>query len=419
MLRMSRISVVVACLSGPSFAQTRAIVNDRTNDAMYRFVDANGNGFIDEPGEVNLWFNLANAPGTLGPMNPTCLAVSRGGVVIMGDQLNRNVYRLRDLNGDGDAQDAGESVVFADATNVSGVSFAFPTGAAFDSHGEAYVVNSGNASGDDGVYRLVDLSGDGDAQDAGEITPFVTTGAFGPGNGPYSPQEIVFDRNDVCYLRNSSTGLHGIYRCEDLNHNGRADDAGEFTVFWDASNASGVAALAGFSLDIDRVRARAFYTLQTATGGVDQLVRVVDVNGDGDAQDAGESAIVWETSEAGFTGIDAVCLCNGDVLVTDNSGNRVIRLHDGNGDGDFMDAGERTDYFLDSTAVLGVVRQYNTIELLGDINDDEDVDSADATILADVLVGMDSDPRHVCASDLNGDGLLNGLDVQVMVGALP
>ena len=38
---------------------------------------------------------------------------------------------------------------------------------------------SGNASGNDGIYRLTDLNNDGDAMDAGEITPYVTDGPSG------------------------------------------------------------------------------------------------------------------------------------------------------------------------------------------------------------------------------------------------
>ncbi|MFO0973859.1 MAG: dockerin type I domain-containing protein [Phycisphaerae bacterium] len=410
--------LILAVSSSAANAQRRYVIADRTNDALFRLYDADQSLFIDEPGELNRYFDALNAPGTLGPMNPSTLAVSRFGVCIMGDQQNRNVYRLVDLNGDGDTEDAGESIVFADVTNASGVSFAFPTGAGFDLAGNAYVVNAGNASGNDGIYRLIDVNADGDAQDAGEITDYVTVGAFGPGNGPYSPQEMFIDCAGVGYVRNSSAGLHGVYRFEDLNHNSRADDPGEFTVYFDATNASGVTVAAGFPLEPDRARPGSMYVHQIVPVGIDQVFRLTDTNADHDAQDAGEAVLVWQDTGGSFTGIDLLSMRSGDLLVTDNTGLTVLRLHDGNSDGDFLDAGEAIPFFANSGAQVAAVRQIASIELLGDIDDDGDVDATDAALLADVLAGLDTNADHVLLSDLNCDGSPNGLDVQVMAKRL-
>jgi hypothetical protein len=417
----------IVCVSSFAFGiatsaargQTQFLMPDRNNDSIMRCHDANNDGVISDPAEVFLWFNAANAAGTLGPMNPTCQAVSVCRSVIMGDQVNRNVYRLHDISNDGDAQDAGESIVFADAANASLVSFAFPTGAAFDSQCRAYVVNAGNANGNDGIYRLVDLNGDGDAQDivaaVPEIMPYVTDGpsGFGPGNGPYAPQEMFFAAGDVGYVRNSSANLHGIYRFVDITANGRADDAGEFTVFFDATNASGVPATAGFPLEPDRSSAQnsAMYTLQTAAGGVDQLVRVFDFNSDGDAQDAGEAAIVYENAAAGFTAIDIVSMNNGDVLLTDNSGITVIRLHDFTNDGDFMDAGESTVYLAGGIA-LAQARQLDRLCRVGDVN-------CDGTVNIDDLLGVINGwaQRGCQPTDVNCDGTVNIDDLLTVINA--
>lgn len=370
--------LAAACAAGPAGAQSQFLINDRNNDAIFRGRDLNADGLIADPGEVFLWFNAANAAGTLGPMNPTALGVSACRVAVMGDQGNGSVYRLADVNGDGDAQDIGESIVFIDATNAGGLSFAFPTGVAFDSNCAAYVVNAGNASGPDAIYRLVDLNADGDAQDAGEATFYVGAPFFGAGNGPFSPQEIVFGADDALYLRNSSANLMGIWRFIDVNRNGVADDAGEATVFLDNTNASGVTLSAGFAIDFDRAITRhtALYTLQTATGGVDQLIRAVDLNDDGDALDAGEAALVWSFPDAGFTGVDMVSLANGDVLVTDNSSLTIARLKDLNSDGDFLDAGETTVYYANG-GTLAQVRQLDRLCVDGDVNCDGVVNVVD------------------------------------------
>jgi hypothetical protein len=381
-----RIPLIAVCLVAP-LARGQAegyLLNDRTNDAIWRVLDSNASGAINEPGEVRLWFSAANAAGTVGPDNPTSLAARPDGYAVMGDQGLGVVFGLRDVSGDGDALDAGESMVVADAANASGASFTFPSGAAFDLSGTLYISNAGNASGRDAVYRLRDMNADGDYQDAGEIDLFLGDGAFGPGNGPWSPQEVVFIPAPIPIglLRNSSGGLHGVYRFIDLDGNGHADDAGEFTVYFDAANASGITPSAGFGLDIDRGNPGSVYMLQTATGGVDQLIRLTDSDGDSAAQSAGEAVIVFETSEAGFTNIDVVSADDGRVFITDNSGKRVIVLRDTDADGKFMSAGERSDYYASSGSIVGDIRQIAPITL----------------------------PVVVCYADCNGDGALNLAD---------
>ena len=352
-------------------AQDQFVMPDRNNDAVYRLRDADHNGVLANPGEVFLYFSAANTAGTIGPMNPTAQAVSVCRAVTLGDQGVASVFLFKDANDDGDALDAGESIVFAGPGNASAISLAFPSGAAFDSQCRLYVVNAGNASGADGIYRLVDGNGDGDAMDAGEITPFVTDGpsGMGAGNGPYSPQEIFFDGNDVGYLHNSSTNLHGIFRFVDANASGRADDAGEFTPYFTSANLSGVTVSAGFGMEPDRAHAGSMYFQQTATGAIDQVYRITDSNNDLDANDAGEALLVYENAATGFTGVDILSLTDGDVLVTDNSGITVARLHDGNRDGDFLDAGESYS-MLGGPGTIVQSRQVDILPRAGDVDMD-------------------------------------------------
>jgi hypothetical protein len=381
--------------------QSHAIIADRTSDELHYLHDSNNNLLIDEPAELNVYFSAANAAGTLGPMNPTALAIRRDGLVVMGDQVNRAVYWLRDLNGDGDALDEAESMVAADATNASAVSLAFPTGVAFDSLDRVYIVNAGNASGNDGVYRVADLNGDADWQDAGEVSEFIGVPYFGPGNGPYSPQELLFVGERLCFLRNSSAALQGVIRAEDVDGNGRADDPGETSIWLDSTNASGVAITAGFAIELDAQRPRAMYLLCLASGGVDQLLRAVDVNGDGDAQDAGEVTLVWSTAESGFTSVDIASRAEGRVLVSENSGKRVIVLTDVDSDGLFTSAGERADFFADPLGLVGDVRQVAFAWCAGDVNNDRIVDLTDLTRLLSGF-GTQADAER-SIGDLDGD----------------
>jgi len=422
-LALAAITVVVAGAAG----QNRFIINDRTMDAMWVVHDLNNNGQIGEPDELHRWFDASNAAGTPGPQNPTCLGIRHDGLVVMGDQLVVAIYFFRDLNNDGDALDAAESRIAADSSNGSGAALTFPSGVAFDSEGTVYVCNAGTASGPDVIWKLQDLNGDGDMQDPGEITPYVGEPFFGPGNGPYSPQEIAIDANDVMYLRNSASGgLSGVYRFEDLDGNGRADDPGEATTFFDSTNASGINVTAGFALELDAVRARSMYLIQTRSA-VDELIRLTDFNGDNDAQDVDEALIVYSTGEANFSPIDVVSLRDGRVLLTDNSGKKVYVFTDTDGDGRFMSPGERATYFFNSGSLVGDVRQMSLLPIPGDLNCDGVVNAFDIDPF--VLALTSTPPNYpeyyavypgcdALLADANGDGVLNAFDIDPFVTLL-
>lgn len=411
-MRPNTLALSIATLfaaAGQATAQSGYLVADRTNDTIWRLVDADNSGAFDEPAEVINFFSGANAAGTLAIMNPTCMATAPNGASAIGDQGNRVVYVFRDNSGDGDANDAGESIVYADATNASGVSFAFPTGAAFGPDGHLYIANAGNAFGNDGVYRLVDLNNDGDAQDAGEIVPFAADGAFGPGNGPYSPQEIAWI-GEVLFLRNSSAGLFGVFRLEDQNNDNDADDPGEFTPFFDATSASGITPSSGFALTVDPVRPGALYTAQIAAGGVDQILRLADMNADNDANDANEAVLVFENSASGFSIIDLLALPDGRLLLTDTSTDTVVVLTDTNNDDDFMDEGESAIFFANTTPIFADARQLDPLvstALQGDANADGVVDFGDLNATLSVFgrngLGL--------VGNLNGDAVVDFTDL--------
>lgn len=417
----NRIVTVRSCAAGlvmmlaaaTAHGGVRILAADRDRDALYVLNDLNSNGVIDEPGEVTLWFNAANAAGTLGPMNPTALAVDlRTGLVLMGDQINRNVYLLRDADHNGDAQGAFDSKVAADATNMDGASFAFPTGAAFGPTGRPFVMNAGNAFGPDELY-LLDPRDDCDAQDGGEIFGYIAAGFFGTGNGPYSPQEVFFDGPGRGFFRNSSSGLFGIYRFADTNMDGDADDAGECFGWW-TSAVSGVTPGAGFPIEPDAARPGSVYSQQVATGGVDQYFRHTDNDMDGDANDAGEAFMVYSTAEAGFTAIDMVSLPDGDLLISDNSGIKIYRLHDIDGDGLFTSAGERTLFFANTSGLLLQVRQINILPAAcpGDGDGDRSVGLAD---IAGVINGWAGPACLGNNGDLDGDGMVGLADIALVI----
>jgi hypothetical protein len=365
------------CASGPAI-----IITDRAANSLWILHDRDNNGIIDEPGEVIRFFGPGAASAVPNIDNPNTIAARTDGLVAVGDQIHRNVYLMKDHNRAGGAMHPQEAWIGVDIANASGHSFAFPTGAAFDPEGTLYITNAGNSFGPDAIYRLEDLSGDGTFQGPGEVTVYVGEGAFGPGNGPYVPYEIFFDPSTtptVGYVRNTGAGLHGVYRFVDLNANGRADDPGEFTIFFDVNNASGLPATAGFPIEPDRARPRipgvrgiSMYYMQTVSNPTRrQFIRLTDLNDDGDAQDAGEAVLVYETSETGFTPIDFISLPDGRVFVSDNSAKKVWVFEDLDNDGLFNSPGERREFFSNSFSMVGDIRAMDIYPVLCPANCDD------------------------------------------------
>ncbi len=404
-------------------AQLSFFVTDRTNDSVYYLHDDNGNLVIDEPAEVTRWFGPGNAEGFAGVLNPNTIGYRRGtplgaadAVCLIGDQdaTARRVYWTRDLNGDSDAMDTGESGIFADSSSGIGQWFAFPTGLAHDSSGVPHVVNAGNGFGPDAIWRCDDANADLDANDTGETVPFTTyNGMCSNNSSAWSPQEIVFDAADVMFLRNSIANAHGVFRLYDFDGNGVVDTAAESSLWFGLGNLSGHTPSAGFVVDIDPLRPHALYYQSLATGGVDEVYRLVDGNGDDDAQDAGEATLVWSSNEAGLTLIDVCALADGSILVTDNSTKRVIRLADPNNDGFFTGVGERANMLAGST-ILGDVRNIAVVRDIptGPVCDAIDYngdglfpDTADIDDFLSVFSGGSCSTGTCGDIDFNNDGL--------------
>jgi hypothetical protein len=414
------VCVAAATLPAAASAQLSFLIADRDANALWRVTDVNGDGVFQNPEELVLWYDGTNAAGTRGIDNINTMAVrASDGLVIGADQVQQDVFQWQDLNGDGDCLDVGESIEALVLPNPSGIGITFGTGAAFTAAGVPLMVNAGNGNGPDAIFRMMDLDGDGRFMSANEVGPYGTTGPFGPvANGPFSPQEIWMAPQsdigtDVGFLRNSSSqtgnNLHGIFRFEDVNNNGNINDPGEFAPWFGVANQSGIVPSAGFPIEPDRARPGALYTHQIATGGVDQIIRARDLDGNGNANDAGEAAIVFSSGEAGLAIVDLVSVENGDLYASDNSGKRIIRMRDENGDGDFADVGETLVVFTGGATVTEVrqmVRIESPVPCPADFNMDGGVDGADVEAFFDAWSTGES------AGDVNRDGGVDGADVE-------
>ena len=171
----------------------------------------------------------------------------------------------------------------------------------------------------------------------------------------------------------------------------------------------------------------------------DEILRLVDRNGDGDATDPGEATVFLDDSLPPAIGNDnaqgLVALGPNSILATDNfEPDNIVRAEDFNNDGDALDPGEAFVYFdgslpggfiLTNPADLRRVgpAQYllldnNTLDetnpeavyLLEEINDDLIIDETEVTLLFELSPAGDS---QTTTFDVvrDSDGLLYTIDI--------
>lgn len=322
------------------------LLADQTLDQVVLLKDLNGDGDTDDAGEATVFFDAANASGLTAPTgNVFSLTQGSGGAVYLGDGDSDTVYRVRDRDGDGTANGAGEARVwFSGSANASGLALNTPNGIAEGPDGALYVVEAdtvGVPSGDY-VYRMVDLNGDGDANDAGEVTPWLDLKAINAASSPFS---IKFD-GDTAYVTDTAGGTPDvIYAVRDTDGSGTIDPA-EVRTF--ATEGSGTTALFDFALAVGD---GSVWTWQwQAANGFASVFRLTDIDASGVIDQPDETDEVWNTTLlAGaydfLAGFDmAYDALTGDILIMSNDsdaiGDWVIRLSDLDGDGAFWSDGE-------------------------------------------------------------------------------
>ncbi|MEM9782188.1 MAG: Ig-like domain-containing protein [Pseudomonadota bacterium] len=318
------------------------LVGDQRTDQLLLLRDLDRDGSASDPGEITVFFDGTNASGLPSPTaNVFSVAQASDGAVYMGDGTTDTVYRLLDGNNDGDANDAGEAGIWFSGANAGGLTLPTPNGIAEGGDGAIYIVNAGTGSAPaDAVYRTVDLNGDGDAEDAGEATlwldlqtvvpsssafeiafvgdvAFVNDSAGGDsnvvlriedldGSGAITADEVTtFISEEMSFgapvdfanavnqdgallvlTTIASPGPIALYRLDDLDGSGSIDDAAEAVEIWNASTVTDIPdPFVSFSLDADEDGTISL----TADSSV---ISLTDLNGDGDYLDAGETTVI-------------------------------------------------------------------------------------------------------------------------------
>ena len=329
------IFIATVSLGAPASAATlQTLFSDQTTDQVLFAADLNNDGDANDEGEVRVFFDGTNASGLVAPtQNVFQLTQSAAGDVYIGDGTTDTVYRLRDKNGNDNAQDAGEASIWFSADNVNGFALNTANGVAVGGDGALYVVEAdtrGNPSGDV-VYRTHDLNGDGDANDAGESSIWLDLGALDASSSPF---EIAFD-GDAAFITDTAGGNPRIYRAEDVDGSGKieSDEVVEFVAQGDAPFALALSASNGnlFAQDV--------FT--------DGLLRYNDANGDGHIDVVSEAFNIWDSTSFADGAIFDFAIDGDHGLVPSNQyddNDIILALFDKNGDGDFLDANETTTF---------------------------------------------------------------------------
>jgi len=378
------------------------LVADLSLDGVWITRDLDGDGNARDAGESSIWFDASNESGLPEPTgSPFSLFVSIDRSVFVGDGGTDSVYRLVDLNNDRDANDAGEATVWFSAA-ASGADLATPNGLWQDDAGALYILTAGTSSTQDAIYRTIDLNDDGDALDPGEASLWFDLQSLVPDSSAF---ELVFIGEAAFFVDLLGSGTDAIIRAVDADGDGMIE-AGEFDVFLDDANPFGVAI--GLALATD---GQGLYVMENLGSQEQILYRLEDLNGDGFIDAFDEVTELWNESlvpdgvELGSSNALAVGP-DGQVMVASSGGtaaDNLFRLVDVDGDGRFLGAGE-TLLYLDggdgSGDLLDNPRSLaHALPRVGDVNADDRIDFNDVLELL-ALFG----PCSACPADQDFDG---------------
>ena len=332
-------------------------------DDVVLLVDANQDGDAFDPGEGSEWFDGA-LPGGYMLTNPVTLSLGIDGAFYLIDNNTLDtanpeaVYRLEDLNDDGDVNDEGE-VTFYFELSPPGVIGATTFDIEFDAAGAGYVID---ITDPDQIHSLDRID-----PTATTRTEWVDSTALYWGMGlllsggyelTYNPvtKEIIADTTDASYYTN-------LIALRDRNGNGHIDVPSEVRVIWgELTHAAGLSV--GAARDI-------MYADDGSLVWIDnqykRVFRLYDYSGDGDYNDEGETIILYSSSAAEAVGLPVMANLLSCTVV------RAPLAGDCDGD-DVVDWGDTDDLV---ECLLGPENGLDTGCRCVDMDGDDDVDLAD------------------------------------------
>jgi hypothetical protein len=305
------------------------------------------------------------------------------------------ILRLEDIDGDGTVTGPGEIIEWADTRAGAGVSNTSPDALDHDPiTGAFYVTDDNYSSGVQpaaGIHLYQDLNADGDANDLNEFKQFVDAVAGLSIAGTVG--QVAIDLGDFEAIMYDSTNGFAIsfaqqdnmlYAFQDLNGDGDAMDAGEA---WNFCNL--VDDVVGLELNADVASGALPNAGCPSTSGIGMYSTLEVLEFDPAAGPAGED-VYWIMSTA------SSATCN-------NAGGRVFRGIDYNGDLDLNDAGEVVLFYDGAVSAQAIPSCYagaahdggfslrsggGSLYFLKDVNGNNSaMDAGDATWMGDDSLG--------------------------------
>lgn len=328
-------------LALPAYALDPVYVTDTAGaagEAIWKLEDLNGDGDYQDAGEVVLFYD-SEAAGMIPLGNNSGVQVAADGSVYVCDSTEDIILHLRDLDADGDASDAGEFSVFFDGRvggNLSGVVMTSANNFCIDAAGRFWVASANTGGGgNDAILRLEDADADGDANDLGEAREFYVVHP-GATTGSWIPTATAIGTDGKVYYTENGTDagqVKGIYRLDDLDGSGFIDQPGEAAAYFlptpGPTNNQ-------FHWNLRLGPDGWFYIGDTT---FEQIWRCKDLDGDGDAQDAGESSVWWQGAVASLIW-DFDFLLDGSLVACESQApDRLLVMKDTNCNGT-IEAGE-------------------------------------------------------------------------------
>ena len=378
MHRILSISALTALLSCPALALgDRYVVVDNgasstgTDDRLWAVEDVNNDGDFNDPGDVVVYYDENVGGQTMSVTNG--ISVDSDGTIYTVDSNEDVVLWLKDVNGDGDANDAGEVHVFYHSTtNAQGIVMASAQNVYADpASNVVWVANAGTTGGGvDAILRLEDLNADGDADDAGESLQYFTP-APGGATGDSIPTSVIVGLDGkVYYLENGASGVltRGVYRLDDLDASGVIDQPGEVTPYF--LPPAGPATAFHWCLRRD---AQGWYYMNDT--GNERIWRFKDLDGSGTVSPPSvvpnpltDESVIWYAVGAASNLWQVSFGSNGEVIaVEDQTPDRIFRLADANADG-VVGAGEMTEVYSDLVSLTNILSPRSIDRLVPGIN---------------------------------------------------
>lgn len=405
----------------PSAIGDVLFVADFTADAVFALRDLNGDGDANDAGEIISYYDTTSPDPALHLATIRSLAIGPDGALYVGDANADFILRLEDIDGDGTANQAGEASIYYDAAG-SAFGLTSISNMVFDADGYLYFSDTGTSSGTNRlVLRIRDDSGDGYCSEADSEVHLVYSRDTTTGTAIERPSGLAIDVDGSLIVSDYETDT--LFRFVDTagSEDGDADDAGEQELAF-VSDPVGIALNFAEHIAFGPGPER---PLLVNSGPVEDVIwRLVDTDGDRFYLNPDEVNAFWDITQS-----DGIIPANARTLAFTPSGvvfvieagsgaveDAIVRLEDLNGDGDCNDAGEAAIY-ADNTNLSGIVFGQPqgmawqlpavappVVWIRGDCNADGAVNISDAITTLDGLFGSTVLDQCQDACDSNDDG---------------